>query len=121
MTTKKVKEAQSQIETLKLNTPQKNTEATATFQSEANEQEAQKGTEVQTSQPVNEKGGKRVQVSVYLNPESHAVMKSMEDVTKKSVAEMLAMYADTFAEQNAETAKEVEEARKVFDKFSVKW
>lgn len=60
----------------------------------------------ETSQPV--KGKRRIQISVYLSPESYAIAKKLEPVTRKSLSETISDWVDIYADMNAEASKEAD-------------
>lgn len=53
------------------------------------------------------KGEKRVQVSVYLEPETYETMKALSSLTHKSIGDMIAQAAEKLAEKNESQAKEI--------------
>lgn len=55
---------------------------------------------------------KRVQVSVYLMPETYSVLLSMSSKTHESVSDIVAKSADNLAKKNFEKARMIEEALK---------
>lgn len=86
-------------------------EETATLQSEDVIEETQ--TEATDFQTVEEKktrrGIRRVQVSVYLNPETYGILHTLSSVTHYSVSDMLSKAGDELAKKNQATAEQVRE------------
>ena len=78
-------------------------EETTTLQSE----------EVTECEPVEEKskrkGIRRVQVSVYLTPETYSVLHILSSVEHRSVSDMLSKAGDELAKKNYNTAEQVKE------------
>ena len=78
-------------------------EETTTLQSE----------EVAECEPVEEKskrkGIRRVQVSVYLTPETYSVLHILSSVEHRSVSDMLSKAGDELAKKNYNTAEQVKE------------
>jgi len=62
----------------------------------------------ETSQPVKGKSAKRIQISVYLSPESYAIAKKLEPVTRKSLSETISDWVDIYADMNTEASKEAD-------------
>ena len=60
----------------------------------------------EASQPV--KGKKRIQISVYLSPESYTIAKKLEPVTRKSISETISDWVDIYADMNTEASKEAD-------------
>ena len=55
------------------------------------------------------RGVKRVQVSVYLNPETYSILHTLSSVTRYSVSDMLSKAGDELAKKNYNTAMQVKE------------
>lgn len=69
--------------------------------------------EVTECEPVEEKskrrGVRRVQVSVYLNPETYNVLHTLSSVEHRSVSDILSKAGDELAKKNYNTAEQVKE------------
>lgn len=75
--------------------------------------------EVTEYEPVEEKskrrGVRRVQVSVYLTPETYSVLHTLSSVTHDSVSDMLSKAGDELAKKNYNTAEQVRERLQGFN------
>ena len=60
------------------------------------------------------KGVKRIQISVYLTPETHDRLLALSSATHESVSDMIAKSAEEFARKNAETAEQIKAALQGF-------